>query len=451
MPRSLFECFPSRALFLLLVAPTLVRAEGSNTLKTIENPGGGQVVYGPVEGQSSLQGGMGEMLRNIHGHFGNRPQLGQIFQAKGSNSIAAFFTLIARTQGNKPIAGLVIVSMAQGAEPTGAVLYDDAAHFPKTEPVLLNKLNEAWRSAVTATAARPGKAAHEPVALPLRLTPFPDNSGSIGLPAGWRVLASHGGEVMTAGPHGETVNVGISFYPIYDPRNPQVQQRMRYARGMKFLACPYGGDPVSAYLCVGKQNRQNNGLPPATINIVSSQPIPTRPLEAQAAMVMAEIDLHDGNGPMTASLHIGISREAQNGVWTLALDGVMAPKERAEEEWPTLKAIFESYRTNDKVIGAQTQQKIGEIHAIGAAAAKQAAAAHAAEDAQSAAFNTHMDSIDRNSKAFELYTLDETQIQDNENNTRGTVYNGDANRLMRIDPNRFQSVPTQDFLKGVDY
>jgi hypothetical protein len=54
---------------------------------------------------------MGTMLRNIHGHFGDRPQIGKFFQTRGSDSIATFFTLTAKLQGNKPMAGLVIVSL----------------------------------------------------------------------------------------------------------------------------------------------------------------------------------------------------------------------------------------------------------------------------------------------------------------------------------------------------
>lgn len=39
-------------------------------LHTIDNPGGGQVVYGTLTGQSSLSNAMVFMLRQVHGHFG---------------------------------------------------------------------------------------------------------------------------------------------------------------------------------------------------------------------------------------------------------------------------------------------------------------------------------------------------------------------------------------------
>jgi hypothetical protein len=62
-----------------------------------------------------------------------------------------------------------------------------------------------------------------------------------------------------------------------------------------------------------------------------------------------------------------------------------------------------------------------------------------------------MDDIDRYSKSFQNYQLDRSQIQDNDLNTRGIASNGLAEALVKADPNRFQYVQTQDFLKGVDY
>ncbi len=80
----------------------------------------------------------------------------------------------------------------------------------------------------------------------------------------------------------------------------------------------------------------------------------------------------------------------------------------------------------------------------------QANDAHAAEDAQSASFQAHMDNIDRFSKSFQNYQLDQTELQDSEQ-TRGAVPNSLADALIKANPDRFQTVPTQDFLKGVDF
>src|SRR5882762_2030272 len=88
-----------RAIFILFcIATFLAPAKGDDGLKTIKNPGGGQVIYGPLDDASSLKDAMIFMLKNIRGHFGDRPQIGKIFQTPDHESIATFFTLTAKTQ-----------------------------------------------------------------------------------------------------------------------------------------------------------------------------------------------------------------------------------------------------------------------------------------------------------------------------------------------------------------
>ena len=124
---------PRRKYFLLLLAgPTLflaitagvASAQISDALKIVDNPGGGQVVYGPLADQSTTSGAMVFMLKQVHGHFGERPEIGKFFQARDSDSTAVFFNVTARNQGNQRMAGLVIVSVPkpfsttrQGASP----------------------------------------------------------------------------------------------------------------------------------------------------------------------------------------------------------------------------------------------------------------------------------------------------------------------------------------------
>ena len=117
-----------------------------NSLKTIDNPGGGQIIYGPLNDQSSLKDAMVAMLRNIHGHFGDRPEIGKLFQTRGSDTLATFFTVTAKTQGGKQFAGLVIVSMPSGSKPAAAVIYDEAARFGKTMNPMMKKLGAECRA-----------------------------------------------------------------------------------------------------------------------------------------------------------------------------------------------------------------------------------------------------------------------------------------------------------------
>jgi len=62
-----------------------------------------------------------------------------------------------------------------------------------------------------------------------------------------------------------------------------------------------------------------------------------------------------------------------------------------------------------------------------------------------------MNNIDRMSKSMQNYTLDRTQLQDTAYHQRGAIDNSYAAALIKADPDRFQSIPTQSFLRGVDY
>src|ERR1019366_8890777 len=196
-------------------------------LKTVDNPGGGQFVYGSLTNQLSQSDAMVFMLRQVHGHFGDRPQVGKLFQSRDGSSLATFFTLTAKTQGNKSMAGLVIVSMPKGSTPQAAVLYDDVKRFATTEPSMMKTLGALLQpdGAMHNSAAqgRRGSAAPTPPSTGEQLFPATagDNSAVISLPAGWKVTGVSGGQLTAEGSHGEMVGLGLLYQGIFDPRNPQ--------------------------------------------------------------------------------------------------------------------------------------------------------------------------------------------------------------------------------------
>ncbi len=94
------------------------------------------------------------------------------------------------------------------------------------------------------------------------------------------------------------------------------------------------------------------------------------------------------------------------------------------------------------------------MQADAARANAQSAALNARREANTAAFDqhmnslnsqfsandAHMDSIDRSSKMQQDYMLDRSVVTDNENGDRGTVSNNYADALVRANPNRYQVV-----------
>ncbi|HEY4972410.1 MAG TPA: hypothetical protein VII41_02310, partial [Steroidobacteraceae bacterium] len=447
-------------------------AQSQDALHTISDPGGGEIVYGTLSGQSSLANAMIFMLRQVHGHFGERPQIGKFFQSRGGDSVATFFTLSAKNQGNKAIAGLVIVNMPRGATPSAAVLYDDATHFTRTEPAMLRKLNQAMHtssgpSEPTAARDTPATPARMPAPQELRMSSGGDHSAGIGLAPGWRLTAVSGGMLTAEGPSGEMISLGLIYQGIRDPRSMQTQQLPYGANGgaQRAVVCPYGGEVFQAYTCVINQMRQNKGLPQASFRLSSSQRLPSNQQEQQVIQAIFEMDLHDGKGPRKASARIGEMHVANLPSWALTVNGSNAPEAVFDQVNPTIMAMVHSFSVDQAVIQRQTAAVIDNIHAIGAASAAQAKAADQRREASSAAFNnhisainqssgelnSHMDDIDRSSKAFQDYTLDRSVVRDTNLSERATVNNSYADSLVRANPERFEIVPNQNLIRGLDY
>jgi hypothetical protein len=409
-------------------------------LHTIDNPGGGEVVYGTLTGQSSLSNAMVYMLRQVHGHFGDQPKIGKFFQSKGGDSVATFFTLTAKNQGNLAVAGLVIINMPKGATPTAAVLTDAPARFATTEPQMLAKLNaaltpatNATKSASTSTAAPPPQSAPAPTSVTLRSATAGDRSASIALAPGWQITAVTGGELTAAGPNGEQISLGL----IYQGIQPSV--------------CAYGGDVFQAYECEIGQLRRAKGLPAVTFKLTSTQKLAANQQEQSVVQAIFEMDLHDGKGMRKASARIGEMHFAGSPTWAMTLSGSNAPESVFAAQNPTIMAMVHTYKQNAGVVGQETQAVINNIHAIGAASAAQAQAADQRREASSAAYDSSMDAIDSQSKAFEDYTLDRSVVTDSGTGARGTVDNSYADSLVKANPNRFQIVSNQNLIKGQDY
>lgn len=98
MPQSRTTRLVRIAAVILWLITSLLPACAEESLKVIANPDGGQVVYGPVD-QSTPQGAMAAVLRYVHTHFGDRPQVGKVFKSGDGQIFGAFFTITAKTDG----------------------------------------------------------------------------------------------------------------------------------------------------------------------------------------------------------------------------------------------------------------------------------------------------------------------------------------------------------------
>jgi hypothetical protein len=444
---------------LFLIFTSCSNKAGSQGLQTIDNPTGGKIVYGKVDGQDSEAGAMAAVLRSLHTQYGDRPQVGKVFHVRGTHSVAAFFTLVERNQGNVKLAGMLIACKVSDHVET-ALLTDDAARFGSTVNPMLTTLFKEWHPGRDSSSTPSAPAASSAQSAALQPYTLPDRSASVALPQGWKVLpSSGGGTIMAEGPSGEAATLGYP-YLASDTNNPSVRQTMatlqrgglRNTAYAKALYYPYGGDLGKTFVDLVQMSRQHQGQEPISIKIASETPMPGR---VRCAHLLGQIDPKDGKGVREMNTVFCTSPPGRFGGYMNLAYHTAVPVSLAGNERATMGAILASFSVNNAVVQQQANAiaapAIAQIHEIGRRAAQQAASAHAAEDAHNASVEKMWDERDKTNQGFSNYLLEQTVIQDNEKGTHSTEWNATADAMVKNNPQRYEYVPNQNFWKGVDY
>ena len=445
-----------------------------NEIKILDNPGGGQYAFGAMTSQTSKADALIYMLHQIHGKFGDKPQVGKLFQSRDGSSLATFFTLTAKNMGGSPVTGLLIITQRGNAVPQMGILYDDSRRFGDTEPAMLKAVSAAWqgsepvvgnessaRSVPQSTAPAASRSGSE------RLYPATggDRSAVIDLPPGWRVTSVAGGSIAVEGVHGETVALQSAFQQIIDPRSPRAQSLMyggMAGRGPK-VVCPLGPNLFEDYVCVVNQMRRNNGKPAATYNLTSATPVQGQG-QIRPLLVSFTVDLHDGRGLRNGSGRLDLMG-SPGATWALGFSMSNIPQKYADSEAATLKAVVASYRRNESVISAENAAVMDRIRQQAIANEQQAKSINESREANKQSFDNHMQTLRQNdaendqhmanidwqSKITQDYILDRSVVKDNEYDDRATVGNRFADSLVKANPNRFEIVQNQDLIRGRDY
>ncbi len=399
----------------------------------IDNPGGGQIAFGPVEGSPSVPQAMGMMLKNIHGHFGAKPQIGKFFRDKNGSVVAVFFKLNPTQLADRPIQGLAMVT-ASGPR-SAAVIYDSADRFSKTLSPMLKTLGGQWNPGG-------GGSGHRSSRVPaLQAMPFPDNSGTISIPTDWRVTVAHGGATRVEGPHGEKVIMGDAIN-IYDPTTRAGAQGLRMSTfngklAPTYAAAPLNGDPGQNFVSCRRQIAHNSGFPMQTISIDSVTTLAQRPRE-KVVKVVCHLDANTGQGQMlTTAIIRMVNMNPAQGFWVMFIYQDNIPVNLVSEEEATIAAIRKSYKVNESVVIAEDMAFIRSVHAL--------------SDEMKREGEQSRDNAGRNGAGFCNYLLDEQVIVDSSSGQHLKGGYDITDRLVKGDPTRFQYVPIQNYLKGIDY
>ena len=457
-----------------VAAGTNNAASGGQT--TIDFPPDGKIVYGVVNGVSSQAAAMGSILSFVHQQCGEKPQVGQPFRVRNSNSVAVFFTAVNHNRGNAAVAGMVIAAQVSPSHFEAALVTDDASRFNSTVNPMLQKLSSVWNPGQPAAAA-PAAASKAPApsSVALRRVTASDNSASMGVPTGWKMDPSSGhGSIIVRGPNGEQIGMDMIRNAV-DPTNPfqvnMARQRMPVMKGT--MVYPFRGDINKDFVNLFQAWRKAGGQGPAKIQVEELEPM-------QAANgnhcvhAIGHMD-PDGKGMQAFNdIMCAIDPIQSFGGYSVMLDHSLLPAAVENKEFDLLKAIVNSYQINNQVVNQQMavqlqqkqqndqqilaagQQRVNEIHQIGQAATARMNATEAANDAQHAGYWSQQNTNAQNSAGFSNYLLDQSVVQNNNVNGTGavghaTVWNSTANAMVQANPNKYEIVNTPNYWQGVDY
>ncbi len=467
MAHRMFELAFSKAKLLVFVQFLTVLAAAQSGIKAINPPQGGQISYGQPAGATTEAGAMAIVLRNIHNSLGEKPRVGKLFEVRGSQSYAAFFTVTRHDQGAgkapMQVSGLLIATKVADNHVEVGLVSDESSRFPRTLNPMMKTLMSDWHPFAGAAHEASEQSSASSAAAPLHPVSTRDGSATIGLPSGWQLIPnmSMEGTLVAQGPHGESAEMGITFLA-GDTNNPRIQQLLRtlqngglrntaYAQGTYY---PYGANQAKTFEDLLQGVRHKAGLQPAAYQIASATPMPTNSA-MHCTHIMGSVDFRDGEGQRELNAVYCANPPGPAGNWMSFASMTTVPMALAGAERNTLGAMMQSFQVDQRRVAGQAAAiaapSVIQTQNIGRMVSNRIDAAHKAEDIQRAGVEKHWDSMDRRSQEFENYQLGYAVVADTQNTAHGTLWADDAARLVQSNPDRFEYVNAPNYWKGVDY
>ena len=443
------------AFAMLMCANASLAQSAQGTFQNFSNPGGGHVLTGVLGREPSLQAAVAAVLRRIHAEFGNRPKVTQSAENPRGHSTALFFT---ESRNGQSYVGISLISAAPGAVASAAVLYDTTRRFASTLGPMLRRLDTITnpQGGTTTAAVAPAE--------PLQHRMFSDGTGSIDLPADWKLLNGGGGSASAEGPTGEIVTYNLTLSAM-DPSNPTAlnylrglppQYRQSQLRRTALLA--YTGDPLQAWNTAFRQLARQNDRPGPSFSVQkvthmgAAQGLHLDELTGEGTIPGIPGKSDDAPGMFVA--FVQVTPPNTMGQWSMYSTFVFVPKTDLYRQGATAAAILESVRINFGAVNAQSA-------AIRETFQKSFEAMLANSQAQNTALRNRTDQFLANQSAqqegmhkwavsMENFAGDRTTIVNTTTGMHGTVSSAYAGIL--VQPGSvYQTVPPSELLRGVDY
>ena len=477
------------SLSIVVLCACKAQTQTSTPLKTVTAPQGGKIVYGTVAGATTQAAAMSSILRNVHNNCGEKPQVGQVFQFKGMNSVGVFFTVTNHPGGNRKVAGLVIANASGPRQVEAALLSDDASRFGKTVNPMLQQLFGVWHpGGASPSTASTGRSTSTPASgapLALHRVVLQDSTASVAIPAGWTVdPKSYGGGAIIHGPHNELAVLNNAVSAL-DPNGSGYRNTMQYNHGRPLpgqIIYPSNVDLVKALPELVNLIRRSKGLGPVEVKIDHAEMVfPPQGAYFQGercVRALGEYSTAEGRQTLYRVLcsfapdqyggyhfldsFVASSDGSPSQVYALGeaivgsfqVDEALVEQRATAEAAPHIAHLKQVDAAQRAAVQANTARIVGNIQQIGANATARMNAVGAANDQQHADWNATQVDHARNTQGVSNYLLDQSVIEVNDGYGtvgHGTVWNKTAEALVKSDPNHFSYVDVPDYWAGTDF
>ena len=413
---------------------TLLSPAQTGGIKTITMPEGGHIFYGAIPSQPTPTAALGQTLHKLSQVCGDRPQLGKLLKMKSGDLVAVFFTVNAKSQDGRALAGLAIAYAPQSGTAGGAVLLDDKDRFPSTVNSMFERLKKEIAPLLPPPPASSGSPTPQTSAAPaatLKPFQFPDGSGFIGLPDGWSLKNARLGDVTAAGPNGEGLRFGWTI-AVIDPTNPASRS---LGAAPNFVRIPYSASPADAYKAVLAQYAQKARKPAPNVEIQKVQELPLQ--GGKNYMLYGDLPAQNGQPEQSLVTQLIITMPLTMGTWQITAFQFTAPTNVMANERATIGEIFPSYTRNNRYVNAVVNNMI----VSGIEATNQFVSS----------VQKITDDSDRTTAGFSDFLRGQTVLMDTETGGHARTSDDLADLVTGSNPNRFQVVPLSDYIKGIDY
>jgi len=247
---------------------------------------------------------------------------------RGTDSVAAYFTVARRPPDDGPLAGLIIASASAPGHVEVGVVSDAADPLASMIDPLLTKLFKAWHSSLGAAGTG---------LPPMHNCVLPDRTASVDLPDGWKVLpASTMGIILAEGPNGEVARLGYVM-GVTDTGNPHAVQHSRW------ISYPFSQDLKKMFVDLTQLFRGKDGLSPARFQLATANPAPGPGIE-RCVHLTCQVDAEDGKGPREMNtVFCATPPWNSDGFYAPVLYYTAVPTDFADKERTSMGAILATF------------------------------------------------------------------------------------------------------------